>query len=172
MNISIRKLNSAMLSHNGIAAYLARSNRSVEYFRRILSEQERGDRVVLIALADGELAGHVTVKYRSDYPHFRETNTPEINDLWVNDECRRRGIAAALMDEAERIIFEHSPLAGLGVGLYADYGPAQQMYARRGYVPDGNGLYYGTSPVVPGSQVTVDDHLALFLVKERPAVND
>jgi hypothetical protein len=80
-----------------------------------------------------------------------------------------RGIAAALMDEAERIIFERSPLAGLGVGLYADYGPAQQMYAHRGYVPDGHGLYYGAGAVAPGCKGTVDDHLALFLTKKKPA---
>ncbi len=125
MNITVKRLDAGLFSGTELAGYLAKSNRSIEYFNRILAEQEKGDRVVLVALADGELAGHVTVKYRSDYPHFLENNIPEINDLWVNAECRRRGIAAALMDEAERIIFERSPLAGLGVGLYADYGPAQ-----------------------------------------------
>lgn len=172
MNVVIKKLDSGLLSMTGIAGYLAQSSRSADYFRKLIAEQEQGDRLVLVALADGELAGHVTVKWRSDHPYFLENSIPEINDLWVNAGFRRRGIAAALMDEAECIIFSRSPVAGLGVGLYADYGPAQQMYAHRGYVPDGHGLYYGTRPVKPGSRVTVDDHLALFLVKQRPAVND
>jgi len=45
------------------------------------------------------------------------------------------------MDQAEQIIAERSDIVGIGVGLYADYGTAQRMYARRGYVPDGHGLF-------------------------------
>lgn len=71
------------------------------------------------------------------------------------------------MDEAEKRIFEKSRFAGLGVGLYTDYGPAQQMYVRRGYVPDGRGLMYHNCPVTPGRDVFVDDELTLFFTKER-----
>ena len=51
--------------------------------------------------------------------------------------------------------------------MYADYGPAQRMYIKRGYVPDGLGLYYKNQPVTPGKNVFVDDDLALYLVKKR-----
>eukprot|EP00792_Barthelona_sp_PAP020_P000405 TRINITY_DN10637_c0_g1_i1.p1 TRINITY_DN10637_c0_g1~~TRINITY_DN10637_c0_g1_i1.p1 ORF type:complete len:75 (-),score=8.61 TRINITY_DN10637_c0_g1_i1:232-456(-) len=54
---------------------------------------------------------------------------------------------------------------GLGVGLYKDYGNAQRLYVKRGYVLDGNGIVYKNEQVVPGSQVTVDDDLLLYLIK-------
>jgi hypothetical protein len=31
---------------------------------------------------------------------------------------------------------------GLGVELCADYGPAQMLYIKKGYIPDGNGVTY------------------------------
>jgi GNAT superfamily N-acetyltransferase len=82
-------------------------------------------------------------------------------------EFRRRGIATALMDEAEERIFKKSTVAGIGVGLYAGYGPAQRMYILRGYVPDGRGLVHKNEPVSPGHDVFVDDDLLLYFVKER-----
>ena len=68
-------------------------------------------------------------------------------------------------DQAETIISARANIAGIGFGLYADYGAAQQMYVRRGYIPDGRGIAYDGKPVPPGQQVTVDDNLVLYLVK-------
>ena len=76
-----------------------------------------------------------------------------------------------MSDTARRqvtIIIWIAVLNGIGFGVYADYGPAQRLYVRRGYVPDGNGLYRGTEPVQPGTDVFVDDGLVLYLVKTRP----
>jgi hypothetical protein len=53
------------------------------------------------------------------------------------------------------------------VGVYSDYGPAQRMYAKRGYIPDGMGLFHKGQPVKPGRDVFVDDDLVLYLVKEQ-----
>ena len=74
---------------------------------------------------------------------------PEINDFNVVRSYRRRGIGTALMDEAETLIRERSVEAGIGVGMYADYGPAQRMYVLRGYVPDGLGLTMNHAPPPP-----------------------
>ncbi len=137
------------------------------YFIGLLSEQKTGKRVILVACVDSNLAGYVTVKWQSDYPPFAEKSIPEINDLRVLSQFRRRGVATALLDEAERRIFERFPLAGIGVGLYADYGPAQRMYALRGYVPDGLGISYKNRPVSPGNDVRVDDDLILYMTRER-----
>jgi hypothetical protein len=87
---------------------------------------------------------------------------------------RRQGVASQLLDAAETLIQERSDRAGIGFGLYADYGPAQRMYILRGYVPDGNGVTYNGSTAQPGTQVTVDDDLVLYLVKtlrETPSVS-
>ncbi len=137
------------------------------HFERFLAEQDAGERTVLLAYSDEVFSGYVTIKWKSDYPDFAEKAIPEINDLRVLLQFRRQGIASALLDEAEKRIFEQSGAAGIGVGMYADYGPAQRMYILRGYVPDGAGLFYNNKPVIPGQDVSVDDDLLLYLTKER-----
>jgi len=139
-----------------------------EHFEEFLAEQDGGKRVVLVAYYQKEIAGYVTIKWQSDYPPFAERGIPEINDLRVLPAFRRRGIASALVDEAERRTFERSPRVGIGVGMYADYGPAQRMYVLRGYVPDGRGLCHRNKFVVAGERVPVDDDLVLYFIKERP----
>ena len=96
---------------------------------------------------------------------FHEAAIPEIADFNVLIACQRRGIGTALMDEAERRIATVSPIAGIGVGLTADYGAAQALYAKRGYVPDGRGLFHSGRPISRGATVTVDDDLNLFLIR-------
>jgi ribosomal protein S18 acetylase RimI-like enzyme len=144
------------------------SNRPAGMYDRYYTEQENGQRVVLLAFYNGEFTGHVNVIWKSEYPLFADQNIPEISDLIVVPDLRRRGIATALVDEAEKYIFKRSPFAGIGVGMYADYGPAQRMYVLRGYVPDRLGLMYKRKPVKPGEMVKVDDDLVLFMLKERP----
>ena len=131
------------------------------------AEQSKGDRIVLPGYYDGNFAGFVTIKWLSEYPPFAEKDIPEINDLRVLPAFRRMGVATALVDEAEKLVFERSHIVGIGVGMYADYGAAQRMYILRGYVPDGLGLYYKKLPVVPGRDIRVDDDLILHLTKER-----
>jgi GNAT superfamily N-acetyltransferase len=138
------------------------------YFQKLVSEQEKDKITLLVAYADDTIAGFVYVKWQADYPPLAEKAIPEIRDLRVLEQFRRGGIASALMDEAERLIFRRSKIAGLGVGLYADYGPAQRMYIQRGYVPDGRGIHYNNRPVSPGHNVMVDDNLLLYFTKERP----
>jgi GNAT superfamily N-acetyltransferase len=136
------------------------------YFQKLLEKQENDEVTFLVAHSGDTAAGFLYINWRADYPPFAEQGIPEIRDLRVLVEFRRRGIAAALMDEAEKRIFKKSKYAGLGVGLYADYGPAQRMYVRRGYIPDGRGLMHKNKPVNPGHDVFVDDDLLLYLVKE------
>ncbi|HWB77148.1 MAG TPA: hypothetical protein VG755_19410 [Nannocystaceae bacterium] len=44
-----------------------------------LAEQDRGDRDVLVAEVHGELAGYLTIKWRSAYAPFVEASVPEIS---------------------------------------------------------------------------------------------
>ncbi len=137
-----------------------------EIWRRYFDEQRRGGRLALIAVHRGLVAGYGSLLWRSPYPPFREQGIPEINDLVVAAGQRKRGLAtrliASLEDEARRA---GARLIGLGVGLYADYGPAQRLYVRLGYVPDGRGVTYNEAPVPPGDSVPLDDDLVLWLTK-------
>lgn len=78
---------------------------------------------------------------------------------------RRRGIGSALLEEAERLVAARSTFAGIGLGLYTAYRPAQRLYVKRGYVPDGAGAVYENEPLEPGRFVKVDDDLVLHLIK-------
>ncbi|GAA3511084.1 GNAT family N-acetyltransferase [Actinocatenispora rupis] len=132
-------------------------------YERYLAEQARGVRDVLVATVGGRFAGYLTVWWESGYEPFG--GIPEIQDFNVLPEFRRRGVGGALMDAAEARVAERSPVVGLGVGLYADYGAAQRMYVRRGYLPDGRGVQYGGRPVVPGSSIPIDDDAVLMFTK-------
>ena len=168
MDISIKTM--AKSDIPGIVAAFKGSEWRVvpSFFENFLAEQDAGKRVVLIAFLGKYFTGYVTIKWKPDYPPFLAGGIPEINDLRVLRAFRRRGIATALLDEAERRIFAPSPVAGIGVGLYADYGAAQRLYVLRGYVPDGRGAYHNNRPVSPGHNVFVDDELLLFFTKNRP----
>jgi GNAT superfamily N-acetyltransferase len=134
-------------------------------YERYLVEQDRGERVVLVALHGGTFAGYVTVAWRSGYPPFQDAGIPEIVDFNVLPHLRRRGIGSQLLDAAERCIAARSSVAGIGVGLFADYGAAQRLYGRRGYLPDGRGLFARGRHVAEGDTVVVDNDLALYFTK-------
>ena len=141
------------------------SNKGTALYQRYLSEQEDGRRTVLVALVGGEFAGYLTVDWSSAYPVFRRDGIPEIADFNVLPRFRRRRIGTRLMDEAESRIAERSPVAGIGFGLTPDYGAAQRLYVKRGYVPDGMGIWSNDRYVKPGDRVTADDDLVLYLTK-------
>jgi len=139
--------------------------KGVELYRRYLEEQESGEREVFVAHVDGGFAGYVCVVWHSDYEPFRAAEIPEILDFNVLPAVRRRGIGTALMDAAEDAVVRRSPIAGLGCGLYADYGAALLLYLNRGYVPDGRGVAYGGKTVTPGETIRIDDSAALMFTK-------
>ncbi|MPY17412.1 GNAT family N-acetyltransferase [Paenibacillus glucanolyticus] len=141
-------------------------HRSEEYYNLCEFENQIGIRVTMLAFVNDKLAGVAHLKYESDYPYFRDQNIPEINDLNVFPEYRRNGVANRIIEQFETIVSKKLPRIGIGVGLYKDYGPAQRIYARRGYIPDGNGIMYNLVPVVPGEMVCADDDLNLYLIKE------
>ncbi len=134
-------------------------------YEAYLAEQDRGERDVLVAEVGTELAGYTTIVWESDYEPFAADGIPEIKDLNVLPAWRRRGIASALMHEAEELIATRCREAGIGVAMDPDYGPAQRLYALRGYVPDARGLTSRGVHVRWGDTVTIDDDLVLFLVK-------
>ncbi len=141
-------------------------NKPTSLFETYLDQCRTGQRVALVAELPSGFAGYGTVVWHSPYVYFQERQIPEIKDLNVLPAFRRRGIGTALMDALESRIASRSPVAGLGVGLYTDYGPAQRMYVVRGYVPDGRGAFHGEQPLHPGELVQVDDALVLYMTKQ------
>jgi GNAT superfamily N-acetyltransferase len=148
------------------AAFAAQGwHKPAQQYRRYLEESRLHARVVLVAEVDGCFGGYVTIVWQSGYDPFRAAGIPEIVDFNVLQKYQRRGIGSMLLDAAERRIAARSPLAGIGVGLTQDYGAAQVLYVKRGYVPDGRGAAAGGQPVCCGQQVIVDDDLCLYFTK-------
>ncbi len=133
---------------------------------RYLDEQTADDRPVLVARVNGAFAGYLTVVWVPHYEPFRAAGIPEIQDFNVLPRYRRQGIGTALMNAAEALIATRSTTAGIGVGLYPDYGAAQRLYVRRGYMPDGRGIAWNGMHVTPMQEVMVDDDLALYFTRD------
>ncbi len=141
-------------------------NKPVEQYERYFQYQESGERDIIIAEYEGNFVGYLTIKWTSDYLPFQQKSIPEIVDFNVLKKYQRQGIGTQLMDEAERRITVVSNYAGIGFGVYQDYGAAQVLYIKRGYIPDGNGLVIDSTPVKPGSTIRIDDSVVFCLTKK------
>lgn len=135
-------------------------------YENYLKEQESKQRYVWVAYKENAFAGYVTLKQDSKYPFFKTSHIPEIADLNVLPEFRREGIATTLLDLAEAKAQKTSSRVGIGVGLFSDYGNAQRLYIKRGYIPDGHGVTYDGHQVVFGEKVCVNDAFILWLIKK------
>jgi GNAT superfamily N-acetyltransferase len=162
----IRLLTANDISHIAKAFKELGWNKPASQYDRYLMEQTLNARVVYVAFLDQEFAGYLTICWKSSYQPFRESNIPEIVDFNVLPKFRRLGIGTQLMDRAESEIARVSNMAGIGVGMTADYGAAQRLYIRRGYIPDACGLHWRDHHVRYREDITVDDDLALYLTKE------
>jgi GNAT superfamily N-acetyltransferase len=111
----------------------------------------------------GDAVRRVIRATRGRAPYFE--TIPEISDFNVLPSYRKRGIGSALMDAAEAKVAERFAVVGIGVGLYPDYGQAQRMYVRRGYLPDGRGLIYDGRQVPPMETIRNDDSATLMFTK-------
>lgn len=138
-----------------------------ELWTSYLDEQRAGARIVRLALSGSKIVGYGSLLFVSGYSRFTDQGIPEINNLVVAEGFRGRGIGSAifsgLQTEARNRNFDQ---IGLGVGLYADYGPAQRLYVHLGYIPDGHGATYGNKPATPGEIYPLDDELLIWLTKK------
>jgi GNAT superfamily N-acetyltransferase len=172
MGINVRTLQNEDISQLSAGFAVYDKNKSAQLFERYLVEQKSGDLICLVADVDNNDVGYLTICWKSLYVSFSRRGIPEIKDINVLPHYRGKGYGARLMSHAEQIIADKSDFAGIAVGLYSDYGTAQRMYVRRGYIPDGLGLMYKYQKVDPGSKVKVDDDLTLMLTKRLNTSED
>lgn len=131
------------------------------YFEHALEQCD-----IMLAFSEEKLCAFCLLNWEPRYSLYRKLNIPEIQDLNVLPHHRRMGIATTLITECEAIArAELCELVGISVGLTKDYGPAQILYTKLGYVPDGNGVTYDREGVHAGKSYPVDDNLALMMTK-------
>jgi ribosomal protein S18 acetylase RimI-like enzyme len=129
-------------------------------------DHEDGSSTTILGYEAGRLVGIVTIRWHSHYPLFRERQIPLIQNIEIRYEDRGRGLGNQMLERTEQEIARRSSRAGLVVGISEDYGPAQRLYTKRGFVPDGRGVCRQFTPLKIGDVVTVDHDLLLWLVKD------
>ncbi|MDR0929717.1 MAG: GNAT family N-acetyltransferase [Oscillospiraceae bacterium] len=126
--------------------------------------QQAGKHQVFVATVGEEVAGYTVLIPQSRGGHFA-TGTPEICDFIVLMKYQRKGIGHTILDAAEEAASAYSDTVALGVGLHSGYGAAQRIYAKRGYIPDGSGVWYQGKPLAPYAPCINDDDLIIYLSK-------
>ena len=135
-----------------------------EILARYFLEQECGEREVLVAEVEGALVGYITILPCAKQGPFAEIY-PELSDFNVFEPFQNQGIGNLLLEEAEKRVRLTSDKVTLGVGLHSGYGPAQRLYIKRGYIPDGTGVWYQNHQ--PAMNAVCEDigELILYLSK-------
>lgn len=148
--------------HPDIAGYMSR-----------LKDQTEGKCIALSAVYEGCPAGYVYVYLHVEEGPFKGKGWPIIIDFNVLKKYQRRGIGNRLMDAAEQVAGQYADTVCLGVGVCDSYGTAQRMYVKRGYIPDGSGVWYqGRQCVQYETVCTVDDDLILFFPNSREVTDN
>ena len=140
-------------------------HQKVDKYLMRLNDQKNGKCVALTAEYQGNVAGYLNVYPNSAGGPFAGKGYAELVDFGVLKKYRNHGIGNILMQTAEEIAKKYSETVYLGVGLHRDYGSAQRMYVKRGYVPDGSGLWYKGRQLEPYAPLENDDEAALYLSK-------
>ena len=81
-----------------------------------------------------------------------------------------KGIGNKLMDVVEQKAAKLSDMVYLAVGVHSGYGAAQTIYVKRGYIPDGSGVWYQGKQLEQYAPCCNDDDLLLFMSKNYKLV--
>lgn len=107
--------------------------------RKLLEDLLRDERTVSLTAVDGDGAvlGYVSLSWVLDEGH--------INNVAVRPDCRRMGIATALLEALRRQGVEKG-LSALLLMVRASNRPAQSLYAKHGYTETGRRKNYYLRP--------------------------
>jgi GNAT superfamily N-acetyltransferase len=117
--------------------YKAESNKpAVHDF--LLDRIQKNESVIYLAYSDNQAVGFTQL-----YPIFSSVSMQSmyvLNDLYVDESYRRKGIAKKLLDKAKDFARSHS-LKGLSLET-SKVNPAQKLYERENWVRDDAYYHY------------------------------
>lgn len=143
-----------------------------EYYENCLERQILNELIIFLATLpqkDNSLlgVGYCVFNLKPKYAFFKHLGIPEIQDINVLREWRCQGIGSAIIGHCESLAREKGFMhMGIGVGLDRRFGPAQRLYVKLGYIPDGNGVSYDRKQVAVGEFRPLDENLCLMMSKE------
>lgn len=138
----------------------------LETYEKYYKEQEENIRKVFIAEYEGEVAGLCTLVLDPQEGPWANMGYPEIVDLTVFFHVHNKGIGNKLLDVVEQEAAKIADTVYLAVGVHSGYGAAQRIYVKRGYVPDGSGVWYQGKQLEQYAPCCNDDDLLLFMSKK------
>lgn len=141
-------------------------HQKIEKYEMRLQHQAEKKAIALVAEYKGNIAGYINIYPDAKAGPFVNQDYPEIVDFGVLVKYRRHGIGTKLMDVAEEIALQYSTVVYLSVGVHNGYGSAQRMYVKRGYIPDGSGVWYGNKVCEQYADCCNDDDLVLYFSKK------
>lgn len=133
------------------------------YFEAIFEK----DCIILVAEKQDLIIAFGILNFEPKYALYKKLEIPEIQDLNVAPDHRQQGVATMMIKSFENLARDQgSKHIGISVGLTKDYGPAQRLYCKLGYFPDGNGVTADRESVSRDQMVRINDDLCLMLLKE------
>ena len=138
----------------------------IETYENYYKEQEKSERIVFVAEYEGKVCGICTLVLHPKEGPFAGKGYPEIVDLGVFFHIHKQGIGSKLLDVAEAEAAKISDTVFLAVGCHSGYGAAQRIYVKRGYIPDGSGVWYQGKVLDQYAPCVNDDDLLLFMSKK------
>lgn len=133
------------------------------YFEQCLEH----DKTIYIVKRGAQVAGYALIGWSPRYSVYKKLDIPEIQDVFILPEYRQQGLATALIGQCENIVNnKNCDYVGISVALHKEAGPAQRLYAKLGYMPDGYGVTYDRQPVDPEDTMPIDDDLCIMLIKK------
>ena len=138
----------------------------METYENYYKDQEEGKRLVFVPEYEGKVAGICTLLLEPTEGPFAGNGWPEINDFTVFFHLHKKGIGNKVLDVVEAEAAKISDHVFLAVGVHSGYGPAQRIYVKRGYIPDGSGVWYQGKQLEQYAPCVNDDDLLLFMSKE------
>ncbi len=103
----------------------------VSYFSSFLGAE---DRAAIIALAEGEIVGYITIYIQPQPGYWKIKQFGHISGLMVRQDHRRQGIGRQLITAAQ-VFFKEKGVKYWTVYTAANNQPALDLYARSGMTP-------------------------------------
>ena len=138
----------------------------LETYENYYKAQEAGERIMFIPEYEGKVAGICTLVLKPSEGPLAGKGWPEIVDFCVFFHLHKKGIGNKILDVVEAEAAKISDHVFLAVGVHSGYGAAQRIYVKRGYIPDGTGVWYQGKQLDQYAPCVNDDDLLLFLSKE------
>ena len=136
------------------------THQKVEKYTQRLKDVAENKCVALVAEYKGNVAGYFNVYPDTKSGLFAGKGWPDLLTIF------NHGIGNTLMQVAEDIARKYADTVCIGVGLHRDYGAAQRMYVKRGYIPDGSGLWWKGKNLEPYADMKNDDEAVIYLSKK------